>query len=51
LGFAITDVQGMTDAINNALNAATQASGTGTGATPSSNVPPGGAGGGSASVR
>jgi hypothetical protein len=51
LGFAITNVQGMTNAINNALATQTQAQGTGTGTTPGTNVPPGGAGGGSASVR
>jgi ferric-dicitrate binding protein FerR (iron transport regulator) len=50
LGFAVTELQGMTDAINSALASATS-SGQGTGNTPGTNVPPGGAGGGSASVR
>lgn len=50
LGFAISDVQGMTNELNRALGADT-GTGRGTGTTPGTNVPPGGAGGGSASVR
>jgi hypothetical protein len=48
LGFAITDLQGMTNELNAELRTGVT---TGTGTTPSTGVPPGGAGGGSASVH
>jgi hypothetical protein len=51
LGFAVTDLQGMTNAINAALATGTQSSGASTGNTPGASGPASGAGGGAASVR
>jgi hypothetical protein len=51
LGFAIRDLQGMTGELNRALAAQQATAGQGTGNTPGTQGPPGGSGGGSASVR